>query len=173
MLIVFGGLPATGKTTIARAIAQSLRAVYLRIDTIEQALRSVEGTGTVAGPEGYAVAYRVAEDNLKMGRDVVADCVNPLSVTRNAWTSVAEHASAEIAEVEVICSNVIEHRLRVERRKPDIDGLELPSWQNIMNRKYEPWGRAHIVVDTASRTVEETVADLILRLSPQRRNANK
>jgi predicted kinase len=42
MLIVFGGLPGTGKTTLARAFAQRRRATYLRIDTIEQALRSSE-----------------------------------------------------------------------------------------------------------------------------------
>ena len=37
-LIVFGGLPGTGKTTLAKAIAGEHAATYLRIDTIEQAL---------------------------------------------------------------------------------------------------------------------------------------
>ncbi|WP_371126640.1 AAA family ATPase [Variovorax sp. EL159] len=35
MLIVLGGLPGTGKTTIAREIVARSRAVYLRIDAIE------------------------------------------------------------------------------------------------------------------------------------------
>ena len=39
MLIIFGGLPGSGKSTIARALALRLGAVYLRIDTIEQAIR--------------------------------------------------------------------------------------------------------------------------------------
>jgi predicted kinase len=39
-LIVFGGLPGTGKTTLARAVVQEHAATYLRIDTIEQTLRS-------------------------------------------------------------------------------------------------------------------------------------
>ena len=38
MLIIFGGLPATGKTTIARDLARQLGATYLRIDTIEHAI---------------------------------------------------------------------------------------------------------------------------------------
>lgn len=39
MLIIFSGLPGCGKSTIARALAKRLGAVYLRIDTIEQAIR--------------------------------------------------------------------------------------------------------------------------------------
>jgi predicted kinase len=39
MLIVFAGLPASGKSSIARALAQEIGAVWLRIDSIEQAIR--------------------------------------------------------------------------------------------------------------------------------------
>ena len=39
MLIAFGGLPGVGKTTLAKALAKRQAAVYLRIDTIEQAVR--------------------------------------------------------------------------------------------------------------------------------------
>lgn len=38
MLLIFGGLPGTGKSTIARLLAARLGAVWLRIDSIEQAL---------------------------------------------------------------------------------------------------------------------------------------
>ena len=39
MLIIFGGLPGVGKTTLAKALAREWEAAYLRVDTIEQALR--------------------------------------------------------------------------------------------------------------------------------------
>ena len=39
MLIVFRGLPATGKSTLAKGLAAHFGAVYLRADTVEQALR--------------------------------------------------------------------------------------------------------------------------------------
>jgi predicted kinase len=164
MLIVFGGLPGTGKTTVAKGLAQKLDAVYLRVDTIEQALRSSAVLKTDVGPAGYVVAYRLAEDNLRIGRVVVADSVNPLQVTRDAWLSVAEHASTKVAEVEVICSDAVEHRRRVETRWSDIEELKLPAWQDVVDREYENWDRPHIVIDTASKTVRETVAELLARL---------
>ena len=39
MLIVFGGLPGVGKSAIAELVAQQRRATFLRLDTIEQAMR--------------------------------------------------------------------------------------------------------------------------------------
>ena len=84
MLIVLSGLPGTGKTTIARALARELSAVNLRIDSIEQALRC---EGLRVEGEGYDVAYAVAEDNLRLGRTVIADCVNPWPLTRRHGTT--------------------------------------------------------------------------------------
>jgi len=166
MLIVFGGLPGTGKTTLSRTVAQRLGAFYLRIDTIEQGILT-HAPGTEVGAAGYVVAYRIAAENLKLGRRIVADSVNPLRITRDAWLAVAEQASVEMVEVEVICSNIAEHRDRVEGRRSDIDGLKLPSWQNVMNREYESWHRPHIVIDTASKPVEDTVAELLLRVGSE------
>ncbi|MDB5403837.1 MAG: hypothetical protein JWQ55_5855, partial [Rhodopila sp.] len=64
MLIVFGGLPGTGKSTISRLLAQRLKATYVRIDTIEQALRECGTLPAGVVTEGYAVGCRVAEDSL-------------------------------------------------------------------------------------------------------------
>jgi len=75
MLIVLGGLPGTGKTAIARSLARRLNAVHLRIDTIEQALRSCDVLKADVGPAGYVIAYGLAEDNLRIGEIVVADSV--------------------------------------------------------------------------------------------------
>ena len=168
MLIVFGGLPGTGKTTVAKALAEKLHAVLLRVDTIEQAIRSSAVVETDIGPAGYIVAYRLAEDNLRIGSVVVADSVNPLQVTRDAWLSVAKHTSSKVAEVEVICSDAVEHRRRVETRRSDIEQLKLPEWQDIIDREYENWNRSHIVIDTASKTVTDTVAELLARLECER-----
>jgi predicted kinase len=158
MLYIFAGLPGTGKTALAQHLARERQAVHLRIDTIEQALR--EAGSPVSGPEGYVVAYRLAADNLRLGLSVVADSVNPLELTRAAWREVAVRASAPFVEIEVVCSDAAEHRRRVETRPADVAGLRLPTWDEVVNRHYEPWPGEHIVIDTAGRTVEQSFAAL-------------
>ncbi|HLF79059.1 MAG TPA: AAA family ATPase [Dehalococcoidia bacterium] len=162
LLIIFGGLPGAGKTTVARQLARQIGAVHVRIDTIEQALVA---SGLINGPvndAGYRVGHAVAEDNLRLGRIVIADSVNPLAISRDAWRAVAERAGGRALEVEFVCTNREEHRRRVETRTSDIADLRLPAWSDVQAREYEPWNRSHLVIDTGVTTVEESAA-LVLR----------
>lgn len=77
MLIVIGGLPGTGKTTLARLPAARTGAVHLRIDTIEQAVVRSGLARRPLGPVGYVVGYAVAGDHLRQGLTVIAESVNP------------------------------------------------------------------------------------------------
>ncbi len=106
---------------------------------------------------GYRIGYPIAEDNLRAGRTVIADSVNPLPLTRDAWVEVANRAQVSAIEIEVKCSNASEHRHRVENRMADIPGLRLPTWQEVVSRDYHPWDREHVVIDTASRSVEQNI----------------
>lgn len=167
-LVVVGGLPATGKTTVSRAAAGRINAAYVRIDTIEQAIarfatreNSDEALRhAVTWGLGYDVAYAVAKDLLCQGSHVVAECVNPLKITREAWRSVAATAAAHLVEVELICSDPTEHERRATTRTVDIPDLPLPTWSDILDREYEPWDRPHVVLDTAGEPPEDTIAAL-------------
>lgn len=160
ILLIFGGLPATGKTAISRELAGQIGAVHLRVDSIEEAMRSCGPINPPLDEAGYRVAYAIAEDNLRIGRTVIADSVNPLTVTRDSWIQVASRAGVRAVEIEVLCTDAQEHRRRVEMRKTDVPGLKLPSWREVLSREYHPWNRDHIVIDTVGVSVEETVAKL-------------
>jgi predicted kinase len=150
-LIVFGGLPGTGKTTVSRELTRRLAATYLRIDAIEQTLRAA---GHTVGAMGYVVANALAAENLELGRVVVADCVNPVLASRVGWRQTAAQKSACVVEIEVVCSDAILHRQRVETRTSDISGLKLPTWDEVVTRDYEPWDREHLVLDTAVSSLD-------------------
>lgn len=158
-LIVFSGLPGVGKTTIAKILCRKIRACYLRIDTVEQTLRCQRPDHPVTC-EGYEVAYSIAQENLALGCDVIADSVNPIELTRDAWRQVAVRSEALCLEVEIICSHMPTHRQRVEGRKADISGMTLPTWQKVIDRNYTLWHRPRLVIDTASNTAEEAAEQI-------------
>jgi predicted kinase len=162
MLFVFSGLPGSGKSTLAQALAREIRAAYIRVDTIEQALRDLCGIDVEA--EGYRLGYRVASDNLRLRQSVVADSCNPLELTRREWERVALDAGASHTNIEVVCSDVQEHRSRVESRRTEVPGLKLPSWDEVMSREYHPWTTPRLVIDTAGRSPRASHAELLMRL---------
>lgn len=147
-LIVFSGLPGTGKTTVSKALAAQRGAIYLRIDAIEQAM--ITAGAACIGPAGYAVANAVAEANLLLGHSVVADCVNPVRDSRMAWRAVAARASVRLVDIHLTCSDAVEHRRRVEGRLADIPGHVLPNWAAVIRCEFEARDDDHLLLDTAT-----------------------
>ena len=162
MLVILGGLPGTGKTTLSNAIARTVGAVHLRIDSIEQALRNI---GREVEADGYVAAYAIAEDNLRLGHTVIADCVNPWPLTRAAWRSVTARAGVRAIEVELICSDLDEHRRRIESRVADIPGHRVPTWAEVLAHDYRRWDSERMVVDTARVSAAESMQVIVSALS--------
>lgn len=163
MLIVFSGLPGTGKTTIAQQLATHMGAVYLRIDTIEQAIRNAEVLAQDVGRSGYRVANELALSNLRLGNRVVVDCVNPVAESRQAWRDIAATGASRLWDIQLLCSDRHEHRRRVESRASDIAGLTPPTWQSVVAHDYEGWDNPPLTIDTAQMSVAQAVALIVRR----------
>ncbi|WP_329046799.1 AAA family ATPase [Amycolatopsis sp. NBC_01488] len=168
LLIVVGGLPASGKTTVAAELARRTGFSFLRVDTIEQAVIRATSLVQPLGPVGYVVARAVAADLLRTGVSVIAECVNPLAITRDAWRDTGADHGARVLEAEIVCSDPVEHRRRADTRDSGIPGLVPPTWAQIAAREYEPWTRERLVVDTARHSVGDAVAVIEAAARPRR-----
>jgi len=158
-LYIFSGLPGSGKSTLSQLLAARVCAAYVRIDTIEQGLRElcsikVEGEG-----------YRLAADSLRCGISVVADSCNPIELTRREWERVARDAGAPFFNIEVVCSDLREHRRRVETRPSTVPGLILPTWRDVTARQYDAWTVERVTMDTYGRSERECLDELLAKVS--------
>jgi predicted kinase len=164
VLVAVGGLPATGKSTIATALARRTSTSYLRVDRIEQAIVAWSALSHPLGPVGYAVAHALVREQLELGLDVIVECVNPTALTRDGWVATAKAVGAELVEVEVICSDEDEHRRRAEVRSSDVEGLVKPTWAAIAEREYQPWLRRPLVIDSAITSPDSAAQRIASRM---------
>lgn len=162
LLYIFSGLPGTGKSTLSQFLAQYLNATYFRIDSIEQTMRNTKIENLY--DHGYHIAFQLAKDNLNIGQTVIADSTNPIYASRVAWWQVAQTCHVPHRDIEVICSDLKQHRQRVESRQSDIPHLKLPTWDTVCQREYEVWHSQRIIIDTANKTPEQSKKDLLLAL---------
>ena len=170
-MVVFAGLPGSGKSLLARGVADAIGATYLRIDSIESAIVSTLMPYR-DNPVGYVVAERVAADQLIAGRDVVVDAVNGVAEARAGWVALAARTGSVLQFVEVCCSDAAEHRRRVESRQPEMPGQGVPTWEMVLRRRYEPWPpelTGRLVVDNIGDAAGH-VARIVAGLPPQRRD---
>jgi predicted kinase len=151
MLIVLSGLPATGKTALAAAVARELGAVLLSVDPVDSALASVgAGETEIPGLAAYAVVGALAEQNLELGATVVVDAVNAVGEAKTHWIELARRCDARLLAVETVLTDGDLHRERLAGRVRDLAIAE-PTWEAVVLRRDEwvAWPFAPLVVDAA------------------------
>jgi predicted kinase len=160
MLYIFSGLPAVGKTTLAKRLAMHLKATYIRVDTIEDALKHSTLKIHPAEDTGYTASCALACENLELGNTVIADSVNPIPLTRKWWQHAAIAANKPFTNIEIRCSDTVIHQARTLARNGAPD-----AWQKVIDREYHPWDENVIRLDTARTTVDHSFTKLLDKLS--------
>jgi len=130
-VIIVGGIPGTGKTTIAEALSSELGVTLLSKDILEAAIvRTGIATRDTLKGVGYELLSAMAINELSLGRSVILDCVAPLSRVNEFW---ADLLSEEIRYIECICSNNQLHESRISSRVRSISGWYELTWNDISN----------------------------------------
>jgi predicted kinase len=150
MLVQICGLPGTGKSTLAAALAERGPVVLLRIDAIEAAMRRNGLTPSQTGIACYSVAHAIALPHLQRGLTVIADAVSAVAAARDGWQGTADAAGVPLRVIETVLPDPTEHRRRVEARSNDLPGFTLPSWSDVqvVAEEYEPRVDHRLVLDT-------------------------
>jgi len=165
-LIEFGGLPGTGKSTLAGRLAHRTEAVWVRIDEIEGAMRRNGLTPEQTGITAYSVAHDIAAAHLRRGLTVIADAVNPVVEAREGWRQLAEVAGAHHVVIETACPDPAEHQRRVVGRASDLPGWTYPDWEQVEQSAgdYQPRTDIRLVVDT-TRPIEDCDREIAAHLA--------
>jgi predicted kinase len=149
-LVIVGGLPGTGKSTIAEHAARMIHGTLIAKDVVEATLwRSGIGRDANSGWAGYELLGALADAQLRVGGSVVLDSVAAYDRLRDAWRAIASRYGAAVREVECICSDETTHRARIARRRRDIPGWYELTWDEVEDARsrYEPWADEHLVLD--------------------------
>jgi predicted kinase len=162
-LVVIGGVPGTGKSTIASHVARLLGAALLSKDVFEAALwRSGIDRTSGSGWASYEQLGAVAETQLRLGHPVVLDSVATNERIRSAWRALAASCEVRFLAIECVCSDESLHRSRVEGRERGISGWPELMWSDVqeVRSRYEPWSDAHRLVLDAVRPLDENLVAL-------------
>jgi hypothetical protein len=142
VLVVIGGLPAIGKSTIARALAIDVAAPYLRVDRIEQAIWP-----------GRPFPTRSVRPATRWGTG------SPSS--NLSWARMSSSNASTRSRSPAM-------RGRLQRRASDVDGLVKPTWDEVVEREYEPWHRTPVRIDTSTISVPRAVQRIAAEMAEVR-----
>jgi predicted kinase len=138
MLVLMTGLPGTGKSAIAEAVAQVLPAAILSADPIDAAIARA-GLDDPEGIAGYEAMKALAEEHLRLGLHVVIDAVNPFAWERDEYFEMARRRGERVRVIRTICSDVALHQQRIAERHAA--GLKAITWEGVERQiaYYEPY----------------------------------
>jgi len=166
-LIVFTGLPGTGKSALAEAVGRQLGIPVFAKDWLEATLLRSEliqaKTEKSLGAVGYDLLTVLAERQLMLGQSVILDSVASTESIRSTWRNLGERYGADWRVIECICTDEAVQRTRLKVRQRNIPGWHELDWSDIEYVKsyYAAWNEEHLIID-AIRPIEmnlKTVLD--------------
>ncbi len=131
MLIVFSGLPGTGKSELAQNIGRQLRLPVFSVDPIESAiLRAGIAPGFETGLAAYLVVEGLADSQLELGQNAIVDAVNAVEPAKAMWRKVANKHRVTMKVIECFCSDERLHRERLAKRHRGLaENFREPTWR--------------------------------------------
>ena len=152
-MIVFSGLPGTGKSMLAEELAKQLHIPVFAKDWLEASLLRSGLTPTMMeNPLGFAsydLMTTLAERQLMLSQSVILDSVASTETIRRTWRQLAQQFHTDWRVIECFCSDETLHRSRLQLRDRKIPGWPELTWSNVENVKqyYAKWHEERLALD--------------------------
>jgi predicted kinase len=148
-VIIFTGLPGTGKSTLAEQVARTVGAPAFAGDWLMGALQPAHAALASLDRSEYVAAWfsllrTLVTRQLMLGQSAVVDDV-VIESQFSLWRETAARFSARLFLIECICSDEVIHRARIEGRTRGIPGWHEVGWDHVERM------RAEVVPITADR----------------------
>lgn len=131
-LILFSGLPGTGKSTLASRLARELHLPLLCIDDV---LGEVpEAAGVEFWDSKVAILLRLAEVQLGLGLSVILDSVF-MNMDRHHAQELARKYGASFYPIYVFVSDDKVWKQRVSQRYDEMNNKEIATWERIQRQR--------------------------------------
>ena len=131
-LILFSGLPGTGKSTLANRLARELQLPLLCIDDVIGDVP--ENAGIPFWDSRVAILMDVIETQLKIGLSVIADSVF-MNMDRHHAQELARKYQARFLPVYVFVSDEKIWQERVTRRYEEMNHKDVATWERIQHQR--------------------------------------
>jgi aminoglycoside phosphotransferase family enzyme/predicted kinase len=165
-LVVVGGLPGTGKTTVASELAEAIDAAVLSSDPLRKELVGVGADGPAASgyrtgaytddvtEATYAALLARARVLLERGESVILDASWVRAAHRDAARALAVELGAELSELRCTCPvDVAVARIVARRAAGDLESDAAAAGAAARAADEDPWAEA-VGVDTAGTVVD-------------------
>lgn len=161
-IIVFSGLPGSGKSAIAEGVAEELRITLLSVDPIESAvIQAGIAKSFETGLAAYLVAKVLAGEQLRLGNSVIIDAVNAEEEGKDIWRNLAINFDIPLTIIETNLDEA-EHKRRIESRVRSLHGIPEVTWDRVVSRRktYTQWEEPVLKLDS-SHEIEANI-ELVL-----------
>ncbi len=155
-LIVFSGLPGTGKSALAEAVGRELGIPVFAKDWLEATLLRCEliqgNSDKPLGMAGYELLTTLANRQLRLNQSVILDSVAATESIRVLWQDLANECGGEWRVIECVCSDAGLHRKHLEGRQRRIPGWHELQWSEVERVKsyYVSWSGPRLILDAVN-----------------------
>ncbi|HUB43264.1 MAG TPA: AAA family ATPase [Streptosporangiaceae bacterium] len=152
-VIIFSGLPGTGKSTLAERVARTMQAPAFEGDWLMGGLKPAHAALAKLDRSDYLAAWAgllrtLVTRQLMLGQSaVVVDMVGDSQFS--VWRATADHFAAPLSLIECVCSDQAVHRARIEGRVRGIPGWHEVGWDHVerMRAEVPPLTVDRLIVD--------------------------